>query len=101
MSNCKICTNMAVCDWETPPADCLDYYPSDRRSVEDQIYDSIDEHCEVISRGGARHQGWVRGVENGYLLLQSDDKSIEALDIEEGLVISFLGDSVEWKYDQF
>ena len=106
MSNCKKCAKMPLCDWETPPKNCLDYREALYCDIDQQIYDNIDEYCEVICRGGYRQRGWIRGVDGDYLLVQAEDKSMEALDIEEGLLILSLAedlgnDGIESKHDSF
>ena len=84
MSNCRVCSKAIICDWLEPPELCLDFHKSKLPAVEDRIYDYLDKYCEVFLRGGTRFSGWVRGMDGDYLMFQLENKSVLAIDLDNG-----------------
>jgi hypothetical protein len=95
MSNCRSCSKSVLCDWLEPPEDCADYRLTNLQSIEDMIHAYLDKYCEVFMRGGTRYRGWVRGMDGDYLLFQLENKSVLAIDLDNGAELRPLVDSVD------
>ena len=87
MSNCEVCRKAFVCDWETPPDNCLDFERGCRLDAESQVHDNLDEECEVLTRGGGKSIGVIRGMDGEYILLHRPDQTLEVLDTSERLLV--------------
>ena len=94
MSKCKMCARATLCDWETPPENCLDYRESSLPSVESMMYRlPYYQFCEVVLRGGARIRGHIAGLNGDYLMLERDDGTVAAIDMDSGAELRTLDPS--------
>jgi len=87
MSNCDGCQKAFVCDWETAPDNCQDFSLGVVLDIASQVYEHLDEECEVLTRGGGKSVGVIRGIDGGYMLLHRSDKTVEALDTQDRILI--------------
>lgn len=87
MSNCRVCARAPVCDWETPPKNCLDFVPSRLPPIEKRLELYQDRYCEIIMRGGARFLGWVRGMKDEMLAFECEDHVVLSVDVNAGAEI--------------
>ena len=90
MSNCKACARATLCDWETPPENCLDYRLSTLPSVDTVAHGVINKFCEVVTRGGARMRGYVASIDGDYLILEQNNGTALAVDMNEGAELRVL-----------
>ena len=84
MSKCRVCAKAPACDWETPPEICLDFTHSALPPIDLHIESYLGRYCELVMRGGSRHLGWVRGLEDDFLVFECENRTVLSVDLDSG-----------------